>query len=231
MNRWLSLALVFGALSLAPLAKASEWNKRTIVTFNQPVEIPGRVLGPGTYVMKLADNSSDRDIVQFFNKNGTRLVDTVMGITDYRLEPTGKTVIGFEERAANSPEAVKDWFYPGDLYGVEFVYPHEQPVAVAHNTMLTKPEPAYEATPEATNEAPAAPAPAPVAEAPAPAPQPQQEVATATPEPAPIPEPAPAPQEKPAAKELPKTGSELPLTASLGGMTLLAGIVLRKRTA
>jgi hypothetical protein len=34
-----------------------------------PVEIPGQVLGAGTYVFKLADSRSDGNIVQVFSKN------------------------------------------------------------------------------------------------------------------------------------------------------------------
>src|SRR5579862_1053897 len=114
MIRWLSLPLAFGLLSLAPLAKADVWDERTIVTFNEPVEIPGVVLPAGTYVMKLLNSPSDRTIVQFFNKDETKLIDTVMAIPNYRTEPTGKTVITFEERRGNSPQAIQSWFYPGD---------------------------------------------------------------------------------------------------------------------
>lgn len=38
------------------------------------------------------------------------------------MNPTMNTVVTFEERAANSPEAVRNWFYPGMNYGHQFVY-------------------------------------------------------------------------------------------------------------
>jgi hypothetical protein len=87
--------------------KADDWNQKTIFTFSGPVEIPGRVLSPGTYVFKLADLASDRDIVQVFSKNERKLYGTFIAIPDLRMKPTGKAVIKFEERAAGSPEAVK----------------------------------------------------------------------------------------------------------------------------
>lgn len=211
-------AVMIGGIALAPAAKADEWNKRTVVTFSAPIEIPGRVLPAGTYVMKLADSPSDRDIVQFFNKTETHLIDTVLAIPDYRLEPTGHTVITFEERAADAPQAIKTWFYPGDLYGQEFVYHHRHPIAVAQNTTVVAPQPAPVAQ--------AAPAPAP-------APQPQQptQMAEAAPAPAPpaaqpAPQPAPQPQ-----KTLPKTGSDLPLIGLMGIVSMAAGLVLRKKGA
>lgn len=235
--KWLSLAVVSGLIALAPYAKADEWNKRTIVTFNEPVEIPGHVLPAGTYVMKLADSPSDRTIVQVFNKDESKIIDTVMAIPDYREEPTGKTVITFEERAGNSPEAVKAWFYPGDLYGEEFVYPNESPkTMIASNQPVH--HPAYSATPAPESKAQTKPAPVTPAPAatPAPAPQPTQ-MAMAKPEPtpaaAPTPAPAPAPQQqtKPANKTLPKTASDVPLIALLGGFAAFTGLAIRKLTA
>src|SRR5712691_7245823 len=106
-------------------------DQRTIFTFSGPVEIPGQVLPAGTYVFKLADSSSDRNIVQVYNKDETYLYGTFLAIPDQRLQPTGKPIITFEERAGDSPEAVKAWFYPGDDYGHEFVYPKPKAVALA----------------------------------------------------------------------------------------------------
>ena len=121
-----------GVLAIVlPEAKADEWNQKTIFTFSGPVEIPGRVLDAGTYVFKLMDSTSDRNIVEVYNKDENHLYGIFLAIPDYRLKPTGKPIITFEERAAGSPEAVKAWFYPGDNYGHDFVYPKVKAVALA----------------------------------------------------------------------------------------------------
>ena len=117
--------------TMLPQAKADEWDQKTIFTFSGPVEIPGQVLSPGTYVFKLSDSQSDRNVVQVFNKDQNHLYGTFLAIPDYRLKPRGKAIITFEERAAGSPEAVKAWFYPGENYGHEFVYPKVKAVALA----------------------------------------------------------------------------------------------------
>ena len=119
------------AVALLPQAKADEWNEKTIFTFTGPVEIPGQVLPAGTYVFKLADSASDRNIVEVYNKKENHLYGTFLAIPDYHLRPSGKTIITFEERAAGSPEAVRAWFYPGDNYGHEFVYPKTRALALA----------------------------------------------------------------------------------------------------
>src|SRR4051812_29028393 len=105
---------------------ADNWNKTTKVTFNDTVQVPGTVLAPGTYTFKLADSSANRHIVQIFNEDNTSLVTTVLAVPNYRLEPSGKTVLAFAERPVNQPEALEAWFYPGDNFGQEFVYPESE---------------------------------------------------------------------------------------------------------
>lgn len=118
----LNLFAVFFASILVPIAHADQWNKETVVTFSNPVEVPGKVLPAGTYVFKIA-NSQDRQVVQIFTQNPRRVLATIEAIPDYRVQTTDKPVISFEERPSGQPEALRSWFYPGENYGVHFVYP------------------------------------------------------------------------------------------------------------
>ena len=102
-------------------AKADEWDKKTLVTFDQPVEIPGMVLPAGTYVFRRA-SSTDPNVIQISGKDEKHVYATLLTIPDYRMNPADKTVMTFEERANGSPRAIKSWFYPGDTSGEEFVY-------------------------------------------------------------------------------------------------------------
>ncbi len=125
---------------LAPSVKADDWNRKTVVTFSGPVEIPGvhltgfAVLPAGTYVFKILDSQSDRHIVQIFSKDEKTIYATILAIPNYRLKATDKTVITFNERPAGQPEALRAWFYPGSNSGEEFVYPKEKAVALAKTT-------------------------------------------------------------------------------------------------
>jgi len=112
------ILLAGGAAWFAPAAKADVWNKETVLTFSGPVEIPGQVLPAGTYVFKLADSQSNRDIVQVFSEDQKHLLATIMAIPDYRNEPADKTIVTFKERQSGSPEALRSWFYPGDIGSV-----------------------------------------------------------------------------------------------------------------
>jgi flagellar basal body-associated protein FliL len=133
----IAFCVVVACAFLVPTAAADDWNKRTTVTFSQPVEVPGvgeHFLPAGTYLFKLMDSSSDRNIVQIFNEDGTHIYTTILAISNYRLRPTDKTVMTFRERAEGQPEAIKAWFYPGDNWGQEFVYPKARAIQLAKVT-------------------------------------------------------------------------------------------------
>lgn len=128
---WVGLMLsVIGFMSAAAV-HADEWNKKTVLTFSQPFELPGHVLPAGTYMFKLADTLGDRHIVQVFNADGSQIIATLMTIPDYRLETTDQTVIKFREAPRGNPEAIRAWFYPGNSIGQEFVYPKARAIQLA----------------------------------------------------------------------------------------------------
>ena len=215
MNRLVMFAACLGlmAIAFAPAARADEWNKRTVMTINEPIQVPNRVLPPGKYVVKLLDSPSDRHIVQIFNADETHLITTILAMPNYRLEPTGKTVFTFWETPPGQPPALRAWFYPGDNFGQEFAYPKSAATQIAATAHAPVP------TTEATQ--PQELATAPVTSTPPPE-QPRQEVAQNTPPPPPPEQPAPAPA--PAPQELPKTGSPYPLIglAGLGSLGIFA---------
>jgi hypothetical protein len=119
---------------LAPAAHADQWNKKTILTFSGPVQIPGATLPAGSYVFKLADIPGNRHVVQVFDKDEKKIYTTLLAIPNDRLEPTDKPVVLFAERAAGTPQAIKVWYYPGDRIGDEFVYPKSQAMRIAKET-------------------------------------------------------------------------------------------------
>ena len=236
MNRFKVLASIF-CLSLAALAfsasvKADSWNKKTIVTFSQPVEVPGGVvLPPSTYVFKLLDSASNRHIVQIFNEDQTHIYATVLAIPNYRLRVTGKTVITFTERAAGEPQAIRAWFYPGDNFGQEFVYRKSRAVQLAKQTNspmpseleseITKPTKSLNEEPEADLKQSQSTAVNP--------PEKEVEIAQAV-EPPPA-KTTPTPQEETAdapesMEQLPKTASQLPFWGLIGLLSLGAGLAL-----
>ena len=226
MNRMKTRVMLFVGLGLlggmVQRAAADDFDQKTVFTFSGPVEIPGQVLSAGTYVFKLADSSSDRNIVQVFNKDETHLYGTFLAIPDYRIKPAGKTIITFEERPAGSPEAVKAWFYPGENYGRDFVYPKPKATALAkaNNT----PVPSMPAEFAANTIKPAATVKAPhivaMSQAPLKAQKPTEEEVE-------IAEVFAVSPEAPLPPTLPTTASPLPLIGLVGLLSIGAGVGLR----
>jgi hypothetical protein len=104
-----------------PSVKADSGNWDTFLTFSNPVEVGGLALVPGRYEFRLLDSTGPANVVAILNSKGDFL-EAVQGIPVYRTETTGKTVVKFEKRGPNTPEALQEWFYPGQNYGVEFNY-------------------------------------------------------------------------------------------------------------
>jgi len=119
------------ALSLASVAHADEWNKLTLLTFSAPVEVPGITLPAGTYRFQLADPESGRSVIKVSDKDGAKVYGMFLSMQNRRMTPSDKPVVMFKESPAGSPEAVQAWFYPGETYGYEFVYPHDQAMKIA----------------------------------------------------------------------------------------------------
>jgi hypothetical protein len=114
--------MLLGASFFVPQGRADEWDKKTIVTVKEAIQVPGKVLPAGTYVFKLL-NTNDRTLVGIYSADETHLITTVQGISDSRTETPDKSILQFEERPSGQPEALKAWFYPGENDGVAFVYP------------------------------------------------------------------------------------------------------------
>ena len=219
------LALGLGMASIH--ARADEWNKKTIVRFDQPIQVRETYLEPGTYVLKLVDSSSDRNIVQIFTADERHVINTVIAIPNYRLQPTGDSRFAFWETPPGSVRALRAWFYPGDNYGQEFAYPKtlRQIAYAAPAPPPLAPAPPPEAVPARAPE----PAPPITETAPEPAPAPQPEAAQPPPAPEPQPQAEPQAPPPPRAAELPKTATPYPMFG-LAGLVCLGLFTVLKAT-
>jgi len=188
------------------------FSKRTVVTFTQPVEIPGQVLPSGTYTIELYESFGNRNIVRIYNADRSKLIATVLAIPNRRLTTTGDNVMKFTERPGNSPDALKAWFYPSESSGQEFVYPKARAVELAQVTHESIP--AVQTEPATIEEFKSEPI---VAETPE-----QKEV--------PIAEliPTPASETVASAPVLPKTASQIPLIALFGVLSVSFAFALKR---
>jgi hypothetical protein len=220
---------------MVPVSNAQNGDKKTVVTFSEPIEIPGNVILPaGTYFFKLLNQDSGRWVVQIFNENQTKTFATLITIEDFRYHPTNQVVMNFTEREAGAPPAIKEWFFPGEKQGRAFVYGKKRAIELAKVVN----EPVLATPVEITVDTPVVA----IAAAPVVAVTPAgEEVAVATVVAAPEPEPVPAAVEATPAPEaaitdlpLPHTASSTPLIA-LGGLLALTAaftlIAITKRSA
>ncbi len=132
------------------------------------------------------------------------------------MKATDKTVLTFAERGAGQPEAIKAWFYPGETWGQEFVYPKKRAIELAriyNEPVLAMPVEVTSAPIERLKTM-------------------RLEAIKPTGEEVPVTAVVQAPPV--VAQALPNTASSLPLFALIGLLSLCAGftlLILTKRTA
>ncbi|HUQ95342.1 MAG TPA: hypothetical protein VM120_26930 [Bryobacteraceae bacterium] len=202
------------------------------------------------------DSQSNRHIVQIFNDREDRVFATILAIPNYRLQPRGKTVLTFHEMPAGQPEALKEWFYPGDNFGQEFAYPKRRALEIAKitgTTVATMPYEESNTVAQVTEEKTHVEEPAKTDDSYKTEERPAEETAavvTASPAETQVEQPAPAPafQEEtapvaaPSASEnversaslsepteLPQTASNGPLAGLIGMASIFAALALRLR--
>jgi hypothetical protein len=138
---FITLGLLLALVMMLPYARASERDQATAITFNQSVQIPGRVLPAGTYWFVVSEANTSRNIIQIFNSDRSKLFATVLTINTESLTTTDKSAITFAEREPMQPQTILSWFYPGHTPGHQFVYSNmeQQELAqVKHYTLMVK---------------------------------------------------------------------------------------------
>lgn len=130
-------AAILTTMSALPV-RAQTMDSRTEFTFNQPVELPGVTLPPGTYIFRFADATTGRKVMQVTAKDSTnKTYGMFLTINAERPRPSNDAELRFLETPAGRPTAVKTWWYPGNSIGREFIYPKSQARRLAQATNQT----------------------------------------------------------------------------------------------
>lgn len=180
---------VFALLLAAPALVAQNMPITPEVSYfpvTEPTDVGGKVLQPGTYVIRVIQAADSRNKIQVWSQDQKKLFTTVLTVP-HQLKPMETipaTTFVFYEPTADHPRALRTWFAknaPGD-HGHDIVYPEgrAKQIAVASNApVVSYPETVAETeidtaplavqTPQSTVEVYTPPAPV-VVETPAPAP-------------------------------------------------------------
>ena len=136
------IALILGITAAAPKMAADQYDKKTVITFSDQVEVPGGVtLAPGTYVFKLQDSQNDRHIVLVQNERESKTYAQIFATNAFKLQPKGKVQTMFWETPAGQPKALRAMFWPGERYGQAFLYKTDRA------NQLTSEQPDHEKVP------------------------------------------------------------------------------------
>lgn len=212
MSKTLRFASAAAAVTLVlPFAANAQYEKtKSTLAIPDRVEVPGAVLEPGTYLVRVTDVQANRNVVVFQSADGTKTYATAIATPHRGAKEPANSEFVFYPAAAGQPRVLRTWWARDDVNGQDFYYPAERLAALQNGSR--------EESPVATDMVPAS-APPPVA----------APVAAAAPP------PAPAPVETMASRDtssdlnrgtdgdtLPQTASPYP-TIGLLGLAALAG--------
>ena len=134
-------ALILAVACVSMPVKADENNKLTYLTFSKPTQLPGVTLPAGRYRFELADTVESRRVIKVASDDGKKQLAMLLTIPNQLPEPAKDPVVLFAEVPQGQAEAVKAWVYPGESIGYEFIYPHDEAIAIAkrsHASVLSK---------------------------------------------------------------------------------------------
>lgn len=137
--------LFFGLIwmAVAPQVQAQDESQPMTITFGQSVQIPGRILPPGTYIFqrRMIGVAADSNLIEISNANSTRVIAFIQTLPATRKNISGDVELTFATNPEGQPPALVSWSLPGSLGGHEFLYSKrmerqvakEQHVVVAAN--------------------------------------------------------------------------------------------------
>jgi hypothetical protein len=111
-------------------ASADDWNRKTILTIDQTLAVPGATLAPGTYTFMLANPETSRDVVYIVREDGTLVTSAHVVHRQRSSDRRNLSLwVAFGEKGA--VPTMKGWFFPAMMDGYQFVYPPAQARMIA----------------------------------------------------------------------------------------------------
>jgi hypothetical protein len=101
---------------------AADPERKAVIAIQSPMEIPGSVLQPGSYVFKQSGAQNGWTIVQIYNESESTLVTTVIAYSNSKLSSNGNTVMTYSAPGSNG-QVLEAVTFPGDAAPDQFAYP------------------------------------------------------------------------------------------------------------
>lgn len=137
-------------VAMGPAALAQTFKEhRSTLTVVEPIEVPGKVLDPGTYVIKVVETQNNRNIVQVTDVEEKTVFAMAIATPHVGLTaPPNTTFIYYPTSGGAATRTLRTWFAPNDRYGQDLVYPRARALELAR--IAKEPVRSYEIVGNAT---------------------------------------------------------------------------------
>jgi hypothetical protein len=128
------------AVGLAGAARADvPPDRKSTLTITTPLEVPGAILEPGTYVVKQVEMQNNRNVVTFTSADEKKIFATTIATPHEAGEDPHHSTFVFYPVPEGSTKVLRTWFAAGDRYGQDFVYSAERAAALRQTTSAEVP--------------------------------------------------------------------------------------------
>jgi hypothetical protein len=213
-----AVSLILALIGLAGSARAQFWQRdKSTLSVTNAVRVPGAVLQPGTYAIRVVDSAYDRNIVQITSPDGNQIYATIIGTPDEHTTSRPNTEFVFYQDADGKPIALRSWWAGDERFGQDFLYSSEEAAQISRLARENVPQLTSEMSTALAHKVSgqAANPPANV--------EPQETTSESKPE------ATTNGNETP--KTLPRTASDTPLLLAIGLLALGAAVTLRLRSS
>jgi len=117
-------------LTAAPDAHAQllDAHERIILSFNDPVQVPGATLKPGKYEFSLLSSEGSQQVVEISNVESRQPIAILLAVPVVRqaTESTSDPLVSMLPAGKGEAPALFRYFSPNSLYGHQLEYPRHQ---------------------------------------------------------------------------------------------------------
>ena len=118
-----SLAAIMAIGMAASSPAMSNVQKTNYLTFSSSFQIPGRTLGPGTYIFELPDPENAWNVVRVSSRDRKTVYLTAFTmVVDRPHDLPRDQVATFGEGSKGNPPALHAWYPKDEATGREFIY-------------------------------------------------------------------------------------------------------------
>jgi len=135
---------LLAALAAAPARAHARTADASTLQVVAPLHVPGAVLEPGVYTLRVVEERADRNIIRITDARG-RICAIAAATPDVVPRARSDSEFVIDVDAKGRPMALRSWWAPHDRTGEDFVYARDEEAEFARRAVTSSADPSASA--------------------------------------------------------------------------------------